>query len=115
MKSLTRLLLLSALLTAPLRAADHPNILWIVSEDNSSHWIGCYGNEQARTPRIDSLAKQGVLFQRAYSNGAVCAVARSTILNGAYAPTMGTQHMRSRHPIPEKYRPYPEYLRAAGY
>ncbi len=99
----------------PLSAADLPNILWITSEDNSSQWIGCYGNPQASTPRIDALAKEGVLFEHAYSNGPVCAVARSTLLNGAYAPTMGTQHMRSRHVIPAKYRPYVEYLRKAGY
>lgn len=109
------ILLILALMWSQLHAGDLPNVLWIVSEDNSSHWIGCYGNEQAETPRIDGLAKQGVLFERAYSNAPVCAVARATLLNGAYSPTMGTQHMRSRHVIPEKYRPYPEYLRAAGY
>ncbi len=96
-------------------AAEQPNILWIVSEDNSSHWIGCYGNEQAVTPRIDGLAKEGVLFEHAYSNAPVCAVARATILTGVYSPTLGTQHMRSRHPIPARYKPNVEYLRAAGY
>lgn len=99
----------------PVFAAETPNILVIVSEDNSSHWIGCYGNKQAQTPRIDALAKEGFLFEHAYSNAPVCAVARSTILLGSYASTVGTQHMRSRHPIPEKYRPNVEYLRAAGY
>jgi N-sulfoglucosamine sulfohydrolase len=115
MRSPLRFLLLITLFFSPLQAADHPNILWIVSEDNSSHWMGCYGNTQAQTPRIDALAKQGVLFEHAYSNAPVCAVARATILNGTYSPTMGTQHMRSRHPIPAKYRPNVEYLRKAGY
>jgi arylsulfatase A-like enzyme len=96
-------------------AESRPNILWITSEDNSSHWIGCYGNQQAQTPRIDALAKEGILFENAYANAPVCAVARATILTGAYSPTMGTQHMRSRHAIPAKYRPSVEYLRAAGY
>lgn len=95
--------------------AARPNILWITSEDNSSHWIGCYGNKQTKTPRIDALAKEGVLFENAYANAPVCAVSRATILMGAYSPTMGTQHMRSRHAIPSKYRPNVEYLRAAGY
>ncbi len=102
-------------LCLPLFAVEKPNILWIVSEDNSSHWLGCYGNAQAQTPRIDALAKEGFLFEHAYSNAPVCAVARSTLLLGAYAPTVGTQHMRSRHAIPQNYRPYVEYLRAAGY
>jgi len=96
-------------------AAVRPNILWITSEDNSSHWLGCYGNKLSKTPRLDALAKEGVLFENAYANAPVCAVSRATILNGVYSPTMGTQHMRSRHPIPARYRPYPEYLRDAGY
>lgn len=107
------LLLLTLFL--PLHAADRPNILWIVSEDNSSHWIGCYGNPQAQTPRIDALAKQGVLFENAYTNAPVCAVARATILMGVYSASMGTQHMRSRHAIPATYQPNVSYLRAAGY
>jgi N-sulfoglucosamine sulfohydrolase len=108
-------LLLLLALAAPLFAQDKPNIVWIVSEDNSSHWMGCYGNKQAETPRIDALAKEGLLFEHAYSNAPVCAVARATILNGVYSPAIGTQHMRSRHRIPQKYRPNVEYLRAAGY
>lgn len=94
---------------------ERPHILWITSEDNSAHWLGCYGNRQAQTPRIDELSDSGITYLNAYSNAPVCAVARSTILNGAYAVTMGTQHMRSRYPIPERFRPYVSYLREAGY
>ncbi|MFK7850220.1 MAG: sulfatase-like hydrolase/transferase [Akkermansiaceae bacterium] len=108
-------LFLLFLLALPLTGQEKPNILWIVSEDNSSHWIGCYGNEQSLTPNIDALAKEGVLFEHAYSNAPVCAVARATILTGTYSPTMGTQHMRSRHVIPKIYRPNVEYMREAGY
>lgn len=96
-------------------AAESPNILWITSEDNAAHWLGCYGNQQASTPRIDQLAAEGLRFTRAYSNAPVCAVARSTILNGAYAPSMGTQHMRSRHAIPPAFRSYVSHLREKGY
>jgi arylsulfatase A-like enzyme len=96
-------------------AAERPNILWITSEDNSARWLGCYGNEQAATPRLDRLAAEGNLFRQAYSNAPVCAVARSTILNGVYAPSQGTQHMRSRHPIPAEIKPYVTHLRGQGY
>jgi N-sulfoglucosamine sulfohydrolase len=96
-------------------AAEKPNILWITSEDNSSHWLGCYGNSQAQTPHLDALAKESILFEHAYSNAPVCAVARATILIGSYSATMGTQHMRSRHPIPATHRPNVEFLRSAGY
>lgn len=107
--------LLAALFPLQASAADRPNILWITSEDNAAHWLGCYGNDQASTPRLDRLAGEGVRFTRAYANGPVCAVARSTILMGAYATTMGTQHMRSRYPIPSEFKPYVTLLREAGY
>lgn len=92
-----------------------PNILWITSEDNSANWLGCYGNTAANTPRLDALAKESVLFERAYSNAPVCAVARSTILHSVYAVSSGTQHMRSRHTIPKSFKPYVSYLRELGY
>lgn len=96
-------------------AADRPNILWVTSEDNSHHWLGCYGNEQAETPNIDQLATNGVRYKYAYANAAVCAVARFTMITGRYACSMGTQNMRSRYPIPDRFRTYPSYLRKAGY
>ena len=96
-------------------AEDRPNILWLTSEDNSHHWIGCYGNEQATTPNIDQLAAEGVRYRFAYSNAPVCAVARFTMITGRYACGMGTQNMRSRYPIPPQFRTYVSYLRDAGY
>ena len=91
-----------------------PNILWIVSEDNGP-FLGCYGDELATTPNIDKLASQGVLYENAFANAPVCAPARSTIISGVYPPSMGTQNMRSRYPIPESIRFYTQYLREAGY
>ncbi len=109
------LLILALISLVPCTAADRPNILWITSEDNDYGWLGCYGNAEAQTPRLDALASHGVLFKHAYSNAPVCAVARSTIINGAFAVTQGTQHMRSRHPISPDYKPYTSYLRKLGY
>ena len=96
-------------------AADRPNILWVVSEDNSHHWLGCYGNEQVRTPNIDQLAAEGVRYEFAYSNAPVCAVARSTLITGRYACSIGTQNMRSRYPIPSDIHTFVSYLRDSGY
>ena len=107
------LVLLSALAT--LVAADRPNILWLVTEDNVATTVGAYGDPLARTPHIDGLAKSGILFERCYSTSAVCAPTRSSIITGRYASSMGTQHMRSKQPLPAGVKFFPEYLRAAGY
>lgn len=91
-----------------------PNILWIVSEDNSP-FIGAYGDEFATTPHIDKFAKRSVLYENAFASAPVCAPARSTLITGVYPTAMGTQHMRSTNPIPSQIRFFPHYLREAGY
>ena len=91
-----------------------PNILWIVSEDNSP-FLGIYGDEFATTPTLDSMATVGVMYENAFATTPVCAPSRSTIITGMYANSMGTQHMRSNYPIPEFIKFFPRYLREAGY
>ncbi len=110
--ALLALALFGSLSTA--RAADRPNILWVVSEDNSV-FLGCYGYEDANTPRLDQLAGEGIRYTHAFSNAPVCAPARCTIITGVYPPSMGTQHMRSKNRIPDHIKMFPKYLRAAGY
>jgi len=95
-------------------AADRPNILWITSEDNGPH-VGCYGDEYADTPHIDSIAKRGMIYQNAWSTAPVCAPARTTIITGMYPPSLGAQHMGSSTRIPKDFHLYPHYLQEAGY
>src|SRR5690606_6672349 len=79
-------------------AQDQPNILWIVSEDNSP-FIGAYGDEFATTPHIDKLAERSVRYTNAFATPPVCAPARSTLITGVYPTAMGTEHMRRTNPI----------------
>lgn len=92
-----------------------PNILWISAEDISPAW-GCYGDEYATTPHIDSLAANyGFVFTQAFSNAPICAPARSTLITGMYATSLGTQNLRSDIPIPADLKILPELLTEAGY
>lgn len=97
-----------------LLAEDHPNILWIVSEDNGPY-LGCYGDPVARTPRLDQLASEGVRYLNCFSNAAVCASARQTLISGMMATSIGGQHMRSNVNFPKGVPFFPKYLREAGY
>jgi len=92
-----------------------PNILWIVSEDNSAYFTGCYGNSFSTTPNIDKLANEGFLYTHAYCPSAVCAPSRNSILTGVYAASNGNENMRSTNAKSSVVRTYPEYLREAGY
>ena len=107
------LLLALAFATATL-AADRPNILWLSWEDSSPH-LGCYGDPNANTPNFDTLAKQGMRFERAWSNAPVCAPARTCIISGRWAPANGAEHMRSEVPMPDGMKMFPQFLREAGY
>jgi len=96
------------------KRSGRPNIIWITSEDNGP-FLGCYGDDFATTPNLDRLASEGILYENAFANAAVCAPARSTIISGMYNSSMGTHHMRSQNAIPEFIRFLPEYLMEAGY
>lgn len=87
-----------------------PNILWLTFEDTSPHFIGCYGNEMARTPVMDSLAKNGVRFTNAYSTGTVSSPSRFCLITGCRPGRYGTGNHRSNYEIPEFVHGFPEYL-----
>lgn len=93
---------------------EKPNILWIVSEDNSP-FLGCYGDTFATTPNLDKLAKQGILYKNAFATAPVCAPSRNTLITGMYPPSLGTEHMRSTYPVPDFVKFFPRYFREAGY
>lgn len=95
--------------------AARPNILWVVTEDDTADFVGAYGDPLARTPTFDRLAREGVLFERAYAAAPVCAPSRASLITGMYATSLGLQHMRSKAAVPEWLHFYPYYLRQAGY
>jgi arylsulfatase A-like enzyme len=77
--------------------------------------IGCYGDPLANTPNIDNLASKGILYKNAYSTAPVCSPARSCLVTGVYATSLGTQNLRSDFEIPEFIRTLPHVLRDNGY
>jgi len=91
-----------------------PNILWISAEDISPHF-GCFGDPNAITPSIDALAETGVRYKRCFTTAGVCAPCRSGIITGCYQTTLGTHHMRCKAILPDHIKPFPVYLREAGY
>ena len=59
----------------------HPNVLFIAVDDLRPE-LGCYGNQTVRSPAIDKLASQAVVFNRAYCQQAICMVSRASIMTG---------------------------------
>ena len=104
-------------LTSIARSADRPNVVWIVSEDNSIHYLDHFFPGGAKAPNIEALAAHGLTFNHAFSNAPVCSVARTTLATGCYGPRIGTQfHRRYKlAAMPAGLRMFPAYLREAGY
>jgi uncharacterized sulfatase len=93
---------------------SRPNILWITCEDTSPY-LGCWGDPFAITPNLDRLAGQSIRYTNAYSTAPVCSPARSCLITGVYATSLGTQNLRSDIRIPRQIQPFPKLLRASGY
>ena len=94
-----------------------PNIVWLMSEDNSKHYLKLFDANGAETPRIAEMARKGVIFTRAFSNCPVCSAARSVLATGCYGSRIGTQYHRKFKtvPMPDGLAPIPALMHQAGY
>ena len=105
------------LFSGTLLPASQPNIIFIMADDLGYGDLGCYGLKLIKTPRIDSLAEQGVRFTQAYAGGPVCASSRSVLMTGLH-----NGHTPARDNVPH-YHTYlkedditvAERLKHAGY
>ena len=79
----SKVLIASAISLTTYSLAKSPNILLIVSEDNGQE-LGCYGEPYVKTPVLDQLASEGVLFKNAYVAQAGCSQSRAAFLTGLY-------------------------------
>lgn len=94
---------------------QRPNILLIVSEDNGPD-LGCYGVKEVSTPNLDGLAKEGVLFERAFVPYSVCSPSRAVIFTGLYPHQNGQIGLAThKFKMYDSIKTLPKYLNEAGY
>jgi arylsulfatase A-like enzyme len=82
----------SCFLASILSAKERPNILWLFSDDHAFQAIGAYGGRfesMNLTPNIDRIAKEGMIFDRAYVANSICAPSRATLLTGKHSHING--------------------------
>jgi len=68
-------------------AEDRPNIIFFLTDDQRNDFLGCTGHPLVKTPNIDGLARQGVLFENAFVTTSICAASRASLLTGLYERT----------------------------
>ena len=96
-------------------AAEKPNVLMILVDDLKPA-LGCYGDGVAKTPSLDALAAQGMRFDLAYCNQAVCAPSRFTLMLGSHSTSTGLYGLGSqlREIVPDAVT-LPQYFARYGY
>jgi len=94
---------------------EQPNILFLLSDDQRWDTLGCMGNPVVRTPNLDALAADGVLFSNMFVTTSICNVSRCSILTGTYARFRGVgDGVRMSTPT-DWAATYPAVLQKAGY
>ncbi|MAI71664.1 MAG: iduronate-2-sulfatase [Rhodopirellula sp.] len=100
---------------SPAFGQTSPNILFIAIDDLRPE-LGCYGSPIAKSPHIDRLASEGLRFNRAYCQQAICSPSRASLMTGARPDTIGvienTAYFRELNP---NIVTLPQHLIANGY
>ncbi|MCB1123568.1 MAG: sulfatase, partial [Verrucomicrobiae bacterium] len=101
-------------LTASVSAANRPNILFAIADDQSYPHASAYGTDWVNTPGFDRVAKMGLLFTRAYTPNAKCAPSRAIVLTGRYSWQL---EEAANHVLfwPDEFKTFMEAMPDAGY
>lgn len=103
---------------------EHYNVIYILADDLGYGDLGCYGQQLIRTPNIDRMASEGMLFTRHYSGSTVSAPSRSVLMTGlhtGHTPIRGNRggtsigQSEGQHPLPDSSYTLAEMFKDAGY
>lgn len=103
------------LLTSTLaHAADRPNFVIMMTDDQRQDAMSCASNKILQTPNMDRIAREGIRFQNMFVTNALCAPSRATLLTGRYSHSHGVIDNKDRK-IPAEMPLLSDLLRQAGY
>ena len=91
-----------------------PNLVFVMSDQQSFDMLGCYGNKQILTPQLDSFAGEGIRFNYCISSQPVCTPFRGMLLSGQH-PLRNGAFKNDVQMVPGEGKYFGEVLRDAGY
>lgn len=109
------LLLLGRLVASAANPAMPPNIVFLLSDDQTARAVGCYGNKDVITPNLDQLAQAGARFTNHYNTTSICMASRSSVMTGLYEYRHGCNFTHGDLARRFMEQSYPVRLRQAGY
>lgn len=96
-------------------AADRPNILFLFTDDQAYNTLGIYGNEQVKTPNLDRLGEEGLVFDRHYNSTAICMASRANVMSGLYEYKSGCNFLHGPMGTQQWQTSFPRLLKKQGY
>lgn len=111
--SLLFLLFCSMSMSAGWSAADRPNVIFILIDDQRADFLSFLDHPWIETPNIDRLAENAVYFDKAYVTTSLCSPSRASVLTGVYAHTHRV--IDNDTPLPAGLVTFPQLLQGAGY
>jgi len=100
-------------LTTESRSEDRPNFLFVLCDDLRPDAVGCLGSKHVKTPNIDKIAGEGIIFQNTFCTTSLCSPSRASILTGLYAHAHGVTNNFTE--FPEDTPTFATQLQSAGY
>jgi arylsulfatase A-like enzyme len=94
---------------------QQPNIIFLLADDHRWDALGCMGNPIIRTPNIDRIASEGIIFENAYVTTSICCASRASILAGQYASLTWIHDFNTAFSEKALAKTYPAILKKAGY
>ncbi|WP_025761374.1 sulfatase family protein [Dyadobacter tibetensis] len=94
---------------------DKPNIIYLLTDDQRADAMGVMGNSIIKTPHLDRLANEGILYRNAYVTTSICCVSRATMLSGQYMSRHGIKDFSTSFSKEAFDNTYPMLLKNAGY
>ena len=96
--------------------SDRPNIIYIMSDDHGYQALSCYDGRLNKTPNLDRIADEGVLFSRAFVTNSICSPSRAALLTGKFSNKNGLYINRNKHNnFDGSQITFPKLLQKAGY
>jgi len=96
-----------------------PNIIFIMTDDQTAEQMSCYGHPFIKTPNMDRLANEGARFENCFCTNSLCAPSRASVLTGCYSNISGITGNSEKKGAEERLNPdlptFPELLKSHGY
>lgn len=102
-------------LWAGMNAKKRPNIIFLLADDQCTYSVGCYGNKDVRTPEMDRLGYDGIIFDNHYDTTSICMASRANIMTGNYEYRTGCNFDHGDMRSEDWDQSYPVLLRKHGY